>query len=398
MPTATRLRMARNPFLDTVIRSGLLAPDDLISILGQYDPAQVAKAEPIQLATVLVRKKLLTKFQAMQLLSGKTAGFLLGKYKIQEGIRQDRVGMVFLAQDTSNRQLVSLKVLPSDRTSDPTILQAFLKEVQAAARVNHPSAARVLDLDVHQGTHFVVCEHVPGMTLDKVVAEKGPLPPNVAAQYAAQAAVALKFAHAQGLFHRDVKPANLAVLPTGGLKLLDLGLTHMLENPWARVTKRINMQEYADEIDHVAPEQAWGNEPDAKSDIYSLGSSLYWLLTGQSPFPGTASEKMTARQLTGVPKPSLVNPAVPRELDVIVQKMGAKNPHERFPSAGHVLAALHPWLPLAQWMALGINLESLVPTEAERPSLEQTPAPRKGGGWLSGGIAAAKRWLGSGAK
>jgi serine/threonine-protein kinase len=389
--------MTRNPFVDAVIKSGLLAPDDLVSVLGQYDPAQVAKAEPIQIATVLVRKKLLTKFQAMQLLSGKTAGFLLGKYKILEGIRQDRVGMVFLAEDTSSKQTVSLKVLPSDRTGDPTILQAFLKEVQAAARVNHPSAARVLDLDVHQGTHFVVCEYVPGPTLDKVVAESGPLQPNLAAQYAAQAAVALKFAHAQGLYHRDVKPGNLAITPNGGLKLLDLGLTHMLENPWQRVTKRINMQEYADEIDHVAPEQAWGNEPDAKSDIYSLGSSLYWLLTGQSPFPGTASEKMTARQLTGVPKPSLVNPAVPRELDVIVQKMGAKNPHERFQTANQVILALHPWLPLSQWVSLGINLEALQPKEAERPA-EPEPKAANPGGWLSGGLAAISRWLGSGRK
>ena len=85
------------------------------------------------------------------------------------------------------------------------------------------------------------------------------------------------------------------------MKLLDLGLTHMLENPWTQVTKRINTKEYAEEIDHIAPEQAWGCEPDARSDVYSLGSTFYYLLTGQLPFPGSASEKMAERQIRGVP-------------------------------------------------------------------------------------------------
>ena len=113
--------------------------------------------------------------------------------------------------------------------------------------------------------------HVPGPTLDKVVFEKGPLAPHIAAQLVAQAAVGLMHAHTCGLIHRDMKPGNLALLPERRIKLLDLGLTHMLESPWARVTKRISTKEYAEEIAHIAPEQAWGCEQDARSDVYSLG-------------------------------------------------------------------------------------------------------------------------------
>jgi serine/threonine-protein kinase len=373
----TKTRLPRTPFLDAVRKSGLLTPDDLIAVLAHYEPDETAAADPIKLATLLVRKKLLTKFQAMQLLNGKTQGFLLGNYKILDGLRQDRVGMTFLAEDTRTKKQVALKVLPTDRVSDATILSAFRQEVRRAAQVDHASAARVLDMNVWNNTYFVVTEYVPWPTLDRIIATKGPLAPDAAARTIAQAAVALKYAHEQQLFHRDVKPANIAVGPDGAVKLLDLGLTHMLENPWKHVTRRIKTAEYAEEIDHIAPEQAWGCEPDGRSDIYSLGSTMYFLLTGQSPFPGTATDKMAARQVRDVPKPSEVRPGIPREIDMIVQKMGAKDPHERFQSAGEVVAALHPWLPVAQWVALGINPHSLT-APPPRPETEPAPAsPRR---------------------
>jgi len=382
----TKTRLPRTPFLDALRKSGLLTPDDLIAFLTQHDPDCTAAADPIKFASLLIRKKLITKYQAMQILNGKTQGFLLGRYKILDGIRQDRVGMAFLAEEVGARKQVALKVLPTDRASDPTILEAFLKEVRRAARVDHTNVARVIDMDVWGLTHFVVTEYVPWPTLDKVLAEKGPLAPDVAAQYAAQVAVALKFAHDQQLYHRDVKPANIAVGPSGAVKLIDLGLTHMLENPWKQVTRRISTKEYADEIDHIAPEQAWGCEPDGRSDIYGLGSTLYSLVTGQSPFPGTASQKMAERQVRGIPRPSDVRPDLPRELDAIVQKMGAKDPHERYQSAGEVVAALHPWLPVAQWVSLGLFAEK--PAPAARPARPEPAVEPKAAG-KSGGLKAA---------
>src|SRR5262245_53422610 len=184
------------------------------------------------------------------------------------------------------------------------------------------------------------------------------------------------YAHQLGLVHRDVKPGNLILLPDRRVKLIDLGLTHMLENPWARVTKRISTKEYAEEIAHIAPEQAWGCEIDARSDVYGLGSTFYHLLTGQVPFPGLAPEMMAERQIRGVPAPSGLRPGVPSEIDAIVCKMGAKDPHERFSSAREVVAAMQPWLPLEQWLALGI-------APAEPPAPEKPAAPPKKRGFFA---------------
>lgn len=379
MATQTRLPQLNSPFIVAVRKSGLLTPDDLVAVLASSELEP--DAPPMQVAALLVRKKLLTKFQAMQLLNGRTQGFVLGRYKILEGVRQDRVGMVFRAENTQTHEPVALKVLPTDRANDPTILKAFMQEVRSAKKVQHPAVSRVLDMDFWQGTHFVVCEAIGGPTIDKLVAERGPLVPHVAAQLAAQVAVGLMHAHECGLIHRDVKPGNLVLLPDKRVKLIDLGLTHMLESPWAAVTKRIKTKEYAEEIAHIAPEQAWGCEMDARSDVYGLGSTLYFMLTGELPFPGLAPEMMAERQIRGVPSPMKLRAGVPKELDAIVQKMGAKDPHSRYQSAREAVAALLPWLPVAQWTELGIT-EADFKTAAQAPAAKPEPKAASGGGWL----------------
>lgn len=284
--------------------------------------------------------------------------------------------MVFLAQDRESGKEVSLKVLPTDRTSDNTILSAFVKEVRNAAKVDHPNVARVLDLGFASGTHYVVSEYIAAPTLDKILAENGPLSPDRAAQIVAQIALALRHAHERNLCHRDIKPANIAVTPSGRCKLLDLGLTHMLENPWKHLTKRIKTQEYAEEIDHVAPEQAWGNEPDGRSDIYSLGSTLYLLMTGQSPFPGLAAEKMSDRQVKDIPNPCTVNPKIPKHLGDLVVRMGAREPGRRFQSAVELLVAFQPWLPIADWVTFAASLPAEKPVEPPKRLTDLQPASK----------------------
>jgi serine/threonine-protein kinase len=376
MATKTRVRIPQTPFFDAIRKSGLITPDDLVEFIVRHDISEELSQDPLRLATFFVQNKMLTKFQALQLMRGNTQGFVLGPYKLQEGLRQDRVGMVFLAVDTRSEKQVALKVLPTDRTEDPTILKAFTAEVRLAAQVDHANVARVLDLGKHQGTHYVVSEYVPGPTLDFII-RRNPLTPDEAARHVARVAVALRYAHQHELLHRDIKPGNIALTEDGRVKLIDLGLTHMLENPWQQVTKRINTQEYAEEIDHVAPEQAWGCEQDVRGDIYSLGSTFYTLLTNQSPFPGDAATKMKARQLHGVPAPSLVKPDIPRQLDAIVQKMGCNHQHERYQTMDEVLADLHPWLPITEWLALGIGVP-----KPKLPERTEDASERKKSGFL----------------
>ena len=368
MSSKTRIRMPNTPFLDAVRKSGLLAPDDLIGVLSRYEPEEIEATDPIHLATYLVRKKLLTKFQAMQLLNGRTGGFLLGRYKVLDGLRQDRVGMVFLAEHMDGGQKVFVKVLPTERASDREQLAAFMDEVQLASRVNQPAVARVLDTGVLNGTHYVVTEYVSAPTMDKVLANNGPVSPGVAALVAAQVALGLQHAHAVGLLHRDIKPQNIALFPDRRVKLLDLGLTNLLDDPFKQKTKRINLKEYAEEVAHIAPEQAWGAELDARSDLYSLGSTLYELLTGEPAFSGFATETMQARQNEDIPPPSAVRRDIPEPLDQLVQKLGARDPDERFQRASEVIAAVYPWLPPAEWETLGVP--------APRPTIKK-PAVKK---------------------
>jgi serine/threonine-protein kinase len=342
--------------LKTLLRSGLLSLEVLVEALAGYTREQLETMAPIHVAALLVRKKLLTKFQAMQLLQGRSGGFLLGAYKILEGIRQDRVGMVFLGENTETQQRVSVKVIPTDRVSDKAAFATFLKEVRTAAGVNHSTIAQILDIGVLTGTHYVISELVEAPTLDQVVAEEGPLSPQAAIQIVAQVALGLKQAHAVGLLHRDIKPQNIAVLPNRRVKLLDLGLTNLLDDPWQQKTKRINMDEYANEIAHIPPEQAVMTELDARSDLYSLGSTIYTALTGKAAFPGLAMESMAARQSQDIPLPSLIRPDLPAYIDALVKKLGARDPNARIASAADVVTMVYPHLPAAEWKALGVHI------------------------------------------
>ena len=195
--------------------------------------------------------------------------------------------MVFKAEDTETKKRVAVKVLPTDRASDPTILRAFMHEVRAAAKVASPEPGP-------RARHRLLAGHAlrrlrvrPRPDARQVRRREGAArPARRGADHRPGGGRAIR-AHQVGLIHRDVKPGNIAA-PAGAPRQADRpGLTHMLENPWARVTKRINTKEYAEEIAHIAPEQAWGCEMDARSDVYSLGSTFYYLLTGEVPFPGT---------------------------------------------------------------------------------------------------------------
>ena len=246
-----------------------------------------------------------------------------------------------------------MKVLPTERASDPTILRAVHARGPAASKVHHPNVARVLDIGLLAGDALrrlrVRCRSDAGQGGRR----EGAAAPHAAAQSSPRRPSGLYAAHQLGLIHRDVKPGNLSVLPDRRVKLIDLGLTHMLENPWTP-------GDQADQHEGVRggdrphrPRAGVGCEIDARSDVYSLGSTFYYLLDRRGALPGTRPRDDGRAADSRQSVPGRLRAEVPREIDAIVRKMGAKDPHERTRRPGGRRRDA-PWLPLEQWQALGI--------------------------------------------
>ncbi|QVL34401.1 serine/threonine protein kinase [Telmatocola sphagniphila] len=375
-PHQPTIRLPETAFLNALQRSGLIPLPILGRAFANFSFKQLLTLEPLHLATHLVRLKLLTKYQAMQLLNGRSGGFLLGRYKILEGIRQDRVGIVFLAEEIDSHQKVSVKVIPSNRVSESEAFTTFLNEVKTAAGIHHSSIAQILDLGMLSGTYYVVSELVEAPTLDDLLIREGTLSVNQSVEIAGQVALGLAQAHAVGLLHRDIKPQNIAIYPNHRTKLLDLGLTNLLDDPWQQNTKRINLEEYALEIAHIPPEQTAMVDMDARSDLYSLGSTLYSALTGQAAFPGLALQSMAARQTSDIPAPSKVRPELPPFIDKLIGKLGAVDPNARFNSAMDVVSFVYPHLPAAHWRSLGVSLPR-AETRPLSPKLANSKPPQE---------------------
>jgi serine/threonine protein kinase len=240
---------------------------------------------------------------------------------------------------------VAIKVLPKDRVADSSYLARFHREAQAAAKLDHRNIVRAYDVDNEGDTHYMVMEYVEGRDLQQMVREEGPLDYTVAAEFIRQAAEGLSHAHHSGLIHRDVKPANLLVDRRNVVKLLDLGLARFTGDEQASLTVAYD-ENVLGTADYLAPEQAVDSHGvDARADIYSLGCSLYFLLTGHPPFPdGTLPHRLMCHR--NQPPSSVFNdrPDAPQELVAICMKMMAKKPADRYQSAQEVGAALGQWL------------------------------------------------------
>jgi serine/threonine protein kinase len=332
-------------FLQVVEKSQLVDRARIDAALNGAAPATAADC-----ARLLFEAGLITKFQTDQLLKGKYRGFNVGRYRVLDRLGSGGMGQVFLCEHPHLRRRAAVKVLPTERAKDPALLGRFLREARAAAGLDHPNIVRAFDVDQENGLHYLVMEYIEGPDLYHVVKKKGPLPVPTACEYIRQAAIGLQYAHEAGLIHRDVKPSNfLLEVATGTVKLLDLGLARFTEESPDALTQRFDNNNVLGTADYVAPEQTRdSHEVDHRCDIYALGGTLYFLLTGQSPFPdGTPADKMIGhRQRKPTPVRSL-RPDVPAGLAVVIDKMMAKNPDERFESAAEVAEAVAPWLPNA---------------------------------------------------
>ncbi len=240
---------------------------------------------------------------------------------------------VFLARDVLLDRPVAVKVLFPQFAAEPTFVARFRREAQAAANLNHPSIVAVYDWGEHDDTYFIVMEYVEGRSLADVLRAEGPLHPDRAAEICTDAAAALGFAHRNGTVHRDVKPGNILITPDGQVKVTDFGIARAFGGG-DELTQTGSVMGTAT---YFSPEQAQGKDVDPRSDLYSLGIVLFEMVTGRPPFIGDSPVAIAYKHVQEAPpRPTSLNPAIPKPLESVIARLLAKNPSQRYPSAEDV--------------------------------------------------------------
>ena len=340
-------------FARAIADSGLMTANQVDEVRQNY-----ACPDTPSLARQMVKDKKLTRYQATVFLEGRDIPLLLDRYIILDTIDSGGMGLVFKALHRSLERVVALKTLPPSAVDSPGKVKRFQREAMAAARLDHPNIVTTHDAHESKGTHFLVMEYVDGDDLAKVVRRRGLLSMGKAVNYVIQAARGLGHAHGEGIIHRDVKPSNLLLSTSrrsahfqGGdagevVKVLDMGLAR-IEKPDTDTgqTDSHNLTQ-ADSamgtVDYMAPEQALdARTADHRSDIYSLGCTLFYLLIGRSIYrKDTRMKTLLAHRDSAVPSLAELREEVPTELDAVFQKMVAKEPDDRYQSMGDVVAQL----------------------------------------------------------
>jgi response regulator RpfG family c-di-GMP phosphodiesterase len=303
---------------------------------------------PTELLPALVERGLLTEYQALRIQAGRLFGLRLGNYRVLDRLGAGAMGVVFKGEHIELRRQVAIKVLPLSGEHDPRLLLRFTTEMRAVAQLQHPNIVCALDAGRCVGAdpscpvlHYFVMEYAPGEDLEAHIKEQGPLPLTKACDLIHQVGSALAEAHRHHLVHRDIKPSNIQVTPEGQAKLLDFGLTRHLSN---RLTEPGTI---LGTVDFMAPEQA--RDPgsvDIRADIYGLGGTLFWCLTGQLPFlpKGNISLELIERLTQSPPSLRKFRPELPAEVDDVVARMMARDPAHRFATPQAVMNALVPFL------------------------------------------------------
>jgi serine/threonine protein kinase len=341
-------KLSVEQFLDFVKRSELVPLDQLERALDElkakHDGQLPEDAEIV--SNHLVQAGLLTDWHCGMLFNKKYKGFTLKNYKLLRPLGSGGMSTVYLAEHTLMNRRRAIKVLPKSRNNDSSYLARFKLEAQATASLDHPNIVRAYDIDNENETHYLVMEYVQGKDLQSIVKDKGPLEYVAAAEYIAQAAEGLQHAHESNLIHRDIKPANLLVDETNTVKILDLGLALMSsEDDKASLTIAHN-ENVLGTADYLSPEQALNSHKvDLRADIYSLGCTLYYLLTGHPPFPeGTLAQRIAKHQSQMPTSIKADRPDAPDAILNICNKMMQKKPEKRFQSAREVADALYGFI------------------------------------------------------
>jgi serine/threonine-protein kinase len=339
-------------------RHQLLRPDqeaELQPMLASFPDARA-------LAVELIHRDWLTPYQANQALQGKGDLLILGSYRLRERVGEGAMGQVFKAWSTKLQQVVAVKTLLRELIANARAMDRFRQEIEAASQLDHPNIVKVRDADESDGRPYLVMDYVEGPNLSYLVKTQGPLPVHLAAECARQAALGLQHAFERGVVHRDIKPANLLITVGAGpwaadskaraaaaisevqVKVLDFGLARF--DTERRFGTRLTMPgSTLGTVDYMAPEQAESaRDADTRADVYGLGCTLHFLLTGQPPFGGSnVVEKLTARLKGQVPSVRAVRPEVPEGLEWVLTRMMARQPADRYQTPAEVAEALRPF-------------------------------------------------------
>lgn len=336
-------------------------------------------------ARELIQRDALTAYQARALSRGRWKGLVLGNYTIVEKLGKGGMGQVYKARHDRMGRTVCLKVLRSSGRRSPEIVERFRREIKTHSALRHPNFVVAHDADEAEGIQFLVMEFIDGRDLARRVKDDGPVSIPETLKIIRQTAAALDYAHDQGVIHRDIKPHNLLVAESGDdsgqVKVLDMGLARFepLLDGSADSTTRASMTASGvimGTVDYMSPEQALNSRnADARSDIYSLGCTMFFLLTGTTMFDGeTLMEKIIAHREQPLPSLRDRAPEVPAGLDAVFQKMVARNPDNRYQSMQHLGEDLDACLHGRRPSSLAAPWSDLMERIKARPALFSIPA------------------------
>lgn len=264
------------------------------------------------------------------------------RYEIHRRLARGGMAQVYLARDRSLDRPVAVKELVPEFAADPSFVERFRREAQAAANLSHPNVVGVYDWGAQDGTYFIVMEYVDGPSLSRVLRTDGPFHPRRAAEIATEVAAGLGFAHSRGVVHRDVKPGNVLLTRSGQAKVTDFGIARALSSPDEDLTQAGSVMGTAT---YFSPEQAQGLAVDPRSDLYSLGVVLYELVTGRPPFTGDTPLAIAYKHVQDEPaRPSTMISGLPVSLEAIIMKLMSKRPDDRYSTAEDLRADLNRFL------------------------------------------------------
>ena len=342
-------------FIEGLTTSRLLSAEEVHTFLASLPPdrqpgggqtGDVRPGDVRYLANELVHRGILTKYQAGRIASGQPKGLVLGNYTIQDKIGEGGMGEVFAAEHRRMKRPVVVKVLHAASMNSLQSIRRFQREVEAAARLHHPNIVTAFDADEDDGIHFLVMEYVDGQPLGDLVSRQGPLSIEAALSYVLQASQGLAYAHSQGIIHRDIKPNNLLVDRTGQVKILDMGLARFDDGSRSTVVEGSDAitrrNQIVGTVEYMSPEQVDDSSAaDGRSDIYSLGCTLFRLLADRPPYQSNSIIKiLLAHRADPIPSIKTIRSDAPDALEIVLERMMAKVPTDRFQTANELTEAL----------------------------------------------------------